>query len=171
MKKNDTRQLVEIAFLIAISVVLYMVEFPIIPGTPLQIDFSDLPVIVAAYTLGFIPAVFVALFKNILHIFFVTRNAGIAGEIANFAYALFIALPVIYFKKQKKYRYLVYTVVFAAIAMHFFNAWVTFPLYGMPSEGKHQMLITMFLPFNLVKGALLYLIFALIRPYLDRLRP
>lgn len=171
MKKNDTRQLVEIALLAAIALVLYMFEFPLIPGSPLQVDLSDLPVIIAAYTLGFIPALLVALIKNVLHIFFITRNAGIAGEIANLGYAIFIMLPIILFKRHKQYRYLLMGIVFAAIAMHFFNAWITFPLYGIPSDGKHKMLLSVFLPFNLVKGAMLYLIFSLIKPYFDRIRP
>ncbi len=163
---SDTRKLVNIAILTAVSVVLYMFEIPVFP--PLEVDLSDLPVLIAAYTMGAGPGVLVALLKNIVHAFTISKNPGFVGELANFAYAVFVMIPVLAYKEKNKRVYLFFGIAFASFLMHFFNAWVTFPLFGMPAENKHQVLISVFLPVNLVKASVLYFIFLLVKPYLDR---
>lgn len=172
MKKNNTRQMVQIASLSAISIVFFAFAFRVIPGIPLKADLSDFPVMIAAYTMGPMAGVMVALLKNIIHALFLSSDGSIIGEIANFAFAVFIMLPVSIIKgddKKKNILILFLGLFMAAALMHIFNYYVTFPLYGMPSEGKSDLLLSVFLPFNLVKGLILYVLFILSRPYFDRI--
>ncbi|AGN24157.1 hypothetical protein K210_02660 [Erysipelothrix rhusiopathiae SY1027] len=65
MKKYNTRTMVNIAMLTTVSMILYMFEFYVLPGSPLQADLSDLPVIVGGYLLGAGPGLMIAFFKKI----------------------------------------------------------------------------------------------------------
>lgn len=171
MKKSTTHHLVKVAFMGAIAVALYSFEIPL-PGTGLQFDLSDLPVMIAGYMFGFVPALSVALIKNIAHLLFVTRNSGIAGEIANFAFAIMVSLPLVFLKGNSKFKALVlilFTLIFVAVGMSLFNYYVTFPLYGMSKEGAWGIVIGVYTPFNLIKTGLLMALFTLSRPYLDRM--
>lgn len=175
MKKTNTHQMVKIAFLSAIAVVLFMFEFPL-PGLPLQFDLSDLPVMMGAVLFGPGSAIMIALLKNIMHMLFLSKNAGIIGEVANFAYALAISLPLsvlIYRKHLTKPKLILtgfITVVGAALFMHVFNYYVTFPLYGLSQDGAWQILNAVYLPFNLIKGTILFGLLVLIKPVLNRFK-
>lgn len=171
MKKSTTHHLVQLAFMSALATILYIFEFPL-PGTGLQFDLSDLPVIITGSMFGIVPAVLVALIKNIAHLFFLTRNAGLAGEIANFAFAVLMSVPVSFFKRKNRYQDIgiaFLTVLSTTLIMGFFNYYVTFPLYGMSKVGAWEIINSIYTPFNLIKGSLLMLFFTLSRPYLDRL--
>lgn len=172
MKKNNTRQMVRIATLSAIAVIFYMFEFRVIPGSPLKVDLSDFPVLIAGYTMGVIPGMLVALLKNILHALFIASDGSLVGELANLAFAIFIMLPITFLKKKnKKINISIYIVgvLFASFLMHFFNYFVTFPLYQIPANGKTELLLGVYLPFNVVKAIILYIIFAFSKKYFDSL--
>lgn len=175
MKKTTTHQMVKMAFLALLSVLLMLVEFPI-AGSPLQFDLSDLPVIIGGVLFGPSAVILIALVKNILHVFFISRNAGIVGELANFAYAVAIAMPLALaykYTRPNKIQLLVLCVVSvlgAAGFMHFFNYYVTLPLYKVPQEGAWILLRTIYLPFNLIKGSILMVLFVILKPFFDRMR-
>lgn len=175
MKKTTTHTMVKIAFLTTLAVILFIFEFPLIPGSPLQADLSDLPVIFGGVLFGPGAVFMIALLKNVLHVFFISRNAGIAGEIANFAYAVFIALPpaLLFYKRKVKPMNQVLisiaTVFIAAFCMHLFNYYVTFPLYGLKQDGAWLILRSVYLPFNLIKGSILMALFVTLKPYFDRM--
>lgn len=175
MVKTSTHRMVKIAFLSTLAVILFIFEFPIIPGSPLQVDLSDLPVIIGGVLYGPGAVILIALLKNILHVFFISRNAGLAGEIANFAYAVFIAMPVAlacYKRKPSQLKTVLIsgiTVLIAAFLMHLFNYYVTFPLYGLSQNGAWEVLRTLYLPFNLVKGTILMVLFVILKPFFDRM--
>lgn len=172
MKKNNTRQMVRIASLTAIAVVFYMFEFRIIPGSPLKVDLSDFPVLIAGYTMGMGPGFLVALLKNIIHALFLSRDGSVVGELANFGFAVSAMIPIVYLKKNHKlFNFSLYGlgIIIASLFMHVFNYYVTFPLYGLPDAGKTEMLLRVYLPFNVVKSVILYTILAFSRPYFDRI--
>ncbi|QIK70149.1 ECF transporter S component [Erysipelothrix sp. HDW6C] len=173
MKKISTRHMVQISFLSAIAIVFYFFEFPVIPGSPLKFDFSDFPVIAAGVMLGPIPGIIVALIKNIIHLLFISKDGHFAGELANFFFAVLIMLPVAMIPvKGKLKQMLLYiaTIFFAAGLMHVLNYYITFPLYGMTSADSLTMLVNVFLPFNLVKGAILMGVLYLVKPMLDKIK-
>ncbi len=174
MKKTNTHQMVNIAFLSAIATILFMFEFPL-PGSPLQFDLSDLPVMIGGILYGPGAVVLIAFLKNVLHVFFISRNAGIIGEIANFAYALAIALPVslaiskVNMRSKKGFLTATLVVLGSSLFMHLFNYYVTFPLYGLSQDGAWQVLNAVYLPFNIIKGSMLMILLSFIRPIFYKL--
>ncbi len=174
MKKMNTHHMVMLAFLSAIATVLFMFEFPL-PGSPLQFDLSDLPVLIGAVLYGPGAVIIIAFLKNVLHILFISKNSGLVGELANFVYAVSLALPlsllVSQIKKHPKKRMgiSIAIVVFSSLLMHLFNYYVTFPLYGLSQEGAWQMLNAIYLPFNLIKGSILMILLSLIKPVFHQL--
>lgn len=175
MEKKNTHHMVKIAFLSTLAVILFVFEFPIIPGSPLKVDFSDLPVVIGGVLFGPGAVIMIAFLKNLLHVLF-SRNAGLAGEIANFGYAVFIAMPLaIAFKykvlsKTQVILVSILSVFVAAAGMHVFNYYVTFPMYGLSKVGAWGILRAVYLPFNLVKGAVLMLAFNVLKPFFDRMK-
>ncbi len=172
MKKTTTHRMVKMAFMTAISVILFYFEFPM-PGSPLQFDLSDLPVIFTGYLLGFGPGVMVALLKNIVHALFISRNAGIVGELANFMYAVVIMLPIALIRVKgtgKTILLCTFTVLYSSFLMLVLNYYITFPLYGLSQVGAWGILFSVYLPFNLIKGSILMLLYYISMPLLNRLK-
>lgn len=84
MRANSkTRQLTYIAMFSAISAVLMYYEFPL-PFLPpfLKLDLSGIPILLAAFMLGPIQAVAIALIKDLVHVF--TSTTGGIGQLADF---------------------------------------------------------------------------------------
>lgn len=166
------------AMLSAISTVLMFLSFSV-PFAPsfLKLDFSELPALLASFTLGPFYGVAVVLIKNVINVFF-TTTGGI-GELANFMMgsAFVLASGVIYKYKKTKLGALVGmlsgTVVMAIIGT-LANYLLLMPMYSliMPMDAiinlfqsinpyADSLLKIMFVtiaPFNLVKGLLVSVI-------------
>ena len=69
MPKLNTHTLVKVAILSALSVVLMMLEIPL-PFAPAfyKLDFSEVPVLLGAFSLGPGAAVLIELLKNLLYL-------------------------------------------------------------------------------------------------------
>ncbi len=168
MKKISTRNLVMIAMLSGLSYLFFMWEFRIVD--PLQFDLSDLFVLIAGYTMGIGPGIIVALIKNIIHLFL--RNSQIIGEVTNFVYAVLLMLPLVYFKPKKlSNRLLIYlgTIVFVTLTMNVFNYYISMPIYKIPKDLRWGMIVSTFIPFNIIKTGIIIFIFTTIYPFLDRM--
>lgn len=169
MKKINTRNLVNIAVLSAISSVLFLFEISIFP--PLAFDFSDLPVMLAGVSLGIVPGILVAIIKNILHLLLI--NSGFIGEVANVIYALIVMLPVALYMPKKVQHIVVYfvlLVVVSSLIMCTFNYFFLLPIYGITAmSDKLAFIYANAIPFNLVKGAIIYGLFYIIHRFMDRM--
>ena len=68
---SRTRYIAVVGMLSAISYVLMFLEFPLPMLIPefVKMDFSDLPALIAAFSLGPVAGVLVGLIKNLLHLF------------------------------------------------------------------------------------------------------
>lgn len=169
MKKINTRNLVNIAVLSAISSVLFLFEISIFP--PLAFDFSDLPVMLAGVSMGIVPGILVAIIKNILHLLLI--NSGLIGEIANVIYALIVMIPIALYMPKKVKQIVVYffvLVVVSAFVMCAFNYFFLLPIYGMTAMNeKLAFIYSNAIPFNLVKGSIIYGLFYIINRFMDRM--
>lgn len=162
MKKN-LKWIVYAGMISAIAFILYAMEISVgflFPATPfLKIELSDVPACVAA--LGFGPGmgVVVELVKNVLHIF-ITKEPALSGEIGNLLAGLGMILPVWFALRKKqtiktKIVAVILSAIFTSIIMAFVNYFVTLPLYGISDHmAKMNMIFVGFIPFNLLKGAL-----------------
>jgi len=96
MKKNKLKIMIAVGMLSSISFVLMLLNFPL-PALPsfLKVDFSDVPALIAAITMGPIAGILVAFFKNVLYWMFSGSPTGVpVGEIANFCTSILFILPV-----------------------------------------------------------------------------
>ena len=185
-KKLNTKKIAQIGMLSAIAVVLMLFEIPL-PFAPsfYEIDFSEVPVLIGAFSMGPMAGVLIEMIKIILNLCINgTMTAGV-GELANFVIGCALVLPaaLIYnVKKTKKSALigLVVGTVFMTVSGCFINAYVMLPTYakafGMPIEALVQMgtavnakitdLLTFVMfavvPFNLLKGVLVSVIVFLI---------
>lgn len=169
MKNKKLQSMVVIGMLSSISFILMLFDFPL-PGLPafLKVDFSDVPALIAAVTLGPVGGILVALFKNVLNWLFQGSQTGVpVGHIANFATSILFILPVyaIYRRMATKKGMafgLVIGTLSMAIGMSLLNYFIFLPMYtyflNIPAETGNALFGTIvlgILPFNLIKGVLL----------------
>ena len=189
---NNTRKLVVTAMLSALATVLMIFEIPLPFIAPpfYEMDFSEVPVLIGAFSMGPATGVIIEAIKILINFIINGTDTGGIGELANFVMGCAYILPasIIYKRKKTKGNAIlamaVSTVVMAILGI-FINAYVMIPIYSafMPLEQIIQMgkdivpLITNTLtfcvfcvaPFNLIKGAIVSVITAFIYKPLSRI--
>lgn len=102
MNKNKVKKTVTLAMMGSISYLLMLLNFPF-PGFPpfLNVDFSDIPALMAALIFGPMAGILVEFIKNLLDLVMTgTLTAVPVGHIANFIAGILFVLPTYYvFKK------------------------------------------------------------------------
>ena len=176
----------QIGMLAAIATVLMLFEIPL-PFAPsfYEIDFSEVPVLVGAFTMGPAAGVIIELVKILLN-FLVngTQTAGV-GELANFLIGCGFCFPaaLIYRKVHTRNGAIIGMLTGTAVMTFvgcFLNAFVLLPAYakafqmpidalvamGTAVNGNITSLFTLvvfaIVPFNLLKGVLVSVIVFLI---------
>ncbi|MCV3321981.1 ECF transporter S component [Pediococcus ethanolidurans] len=169
--KNVTR-LVVIAMMAAISYVLLLFSFPILPGFSfLKIDFANVPILLTMLIYGPGAGAITTAVAGLLDI--VTKDSsmvGIIGIVANFLATMCFALPIYYALKKhmdqgikQQARYLVQGIVFGTVLMAIFmslvNLFILLPIYFklvsfQVSVSTLNMVLYGVLPFNLIKGVI-----------------
>ena len=148
---QGVRKLAVIAMLSAVATVLMALSFPIpflIP-TFVKMDFSELPALLAAFSMGPVSGVAVCLIKNLVNLFSSTTNG--VGELCNFLLGVCLVVPAGLIYKYKKTRggalmgALIGAVVMAAGSVPV-NYFISYPMYTlfMPLDtiiGMYQSLI------------------------------
>lgn len=160
------RSYVTIAMLGSIASVLLMLNFPIPALFPvfLEVDFSDVPALIAALTMGPVAGILVELIKNVLNWVMMGAPTGMPiGQMANFATGVLFILPVYYvFKKMPSAKGLVIGLVAGtvsmAVGMAVLNYIAFIPMYahfmGFHMDA-YETIVLGILPFNLLKGVML----------------
>ena len=186
MSKSKTRMLIAIAMLSSVSFVLMLLAFPL-PVLPayLKVDFSDIPALIAAITMGPIAGILVALLKNVLDWLFSGSPTGVpVGHMANFVTSILFLTPVyVIYRKASSSKGIMYGLfsgtVSMAIGMSVLNYFVFLPMYSyflnFPMETGTALFNTIIfgiLPFNLIKGILVTIVmivlFKRMKPLLDK---
>ena len=182
--KVNTRSIVMTALLGAVASVLMFFSFsvPFMPSF-IKMDLSEMPALIAAFSMGPLSGAAVCLIKNVVNVFS-TTTAGV-GELCNFLLGVAFLVPAGFIYNFKKNRLgaligsLTGSVAMAVIGLPL-NYFVTYPLYikmGFPLDiiiGMYQdilpsvdgllmCLIVFNLPFTLLRGiidsALTFLIY------------
>ncbi len=176
MKKLSIKALVAIGMLSSIAYILMMLNFPLPPFPQfLEIDFSDIPALIAALIFGPMAGVLVELFKNILDYFMTGSATGVpVGHTANFITGILFVLPTYFiynkFKTKKGMTYaLVIGTLFMATTMSVLNYFVFLPAYTfflnaplMSGPEMRTIIATGILPFNIIKGLIITFVFMLL---------
>jgi riboflavin transporter FmnP len=175
--KISVRKLVTIGVLAALSSVIMYFEFPL-PMLPpfLNLDFSEIPALLAAFAFGPLAALFVELVKNLIHLM-VTKTMGV-GELANFLIGISFVVPAgLVYKNFKDKKGALISLIIATLSMvvfaSLFNYFALLPLYakvlGFPIEAVvslaqsvnknitdvKTLIIYGIIPFNVFKGIVL----------------
>lgn len=157
--KGRNYRIALIAILSTFSFILYYFEVPlgiIFPSAPfLKMDFSDVPVVVGASLISPLLAMFVAIVKNILHFLLLNKDIGIIGELSNFMTVLGYIIPFFFLKTKTKNKLLITHlagIVLSTLIMFFFNYFISLEVYQISMDLRLNMVMTIFTPFNLIKG-------------------
>ncbi|MCC3657660.1 ECF transporter S component [Staphylococcus haemolyticus] len=176
---QQNKRLITISMLSAIAFILTFIKFPL-PFLPpyLTLDFSDVPTLLATFLLDPVAGILVALIKNILNFLF---NMGDpVGPVANFLAGVSFLLSAYYVTKRQgdTPRSLVVGLAIGTIVMtivlSILNYFVLLPLYGMifnlgdVFNNLKIIIISGVIPFNIIKGIVISIIFALLYRRLKR---
>lgn len=187
-----THKLTVTAMLSAASAVLMFIDFPI-PIMPsfIKLDVSEMPALLASFSLGPVYGVIVCLLKNLINLFR-TTTAGV-GEFCNFLLgAVFVLVAgLVYHKMRSRKGALIGSLIgafmMAALSLPI-NYYITYPIYAnfMPMEAIVGMYSAIFpvvhnlfdcllifnVPFTFVKGLLdvwlTFLLYKSLSPVLHR---
>lgn len=175
---NSTRFITRVAIFSAVSALVYFVfnqmnlslTFIGLPSF-LSLHFSDVPALIASFAFGPVTGVLVQIFKVIIRTVISGTQTGFVGELADMLYGIAFVLPasLIYYK-NRTFKGALYGMVVTLIA-HLFvtsvvNYYVIIPMYvnmyKLPIDVTWEFIITLILPFNLIKNVLDLLITLLI---------
>jgi len=181
-RKMNTKKMVFIAMLGAISTVLMLLEFsvPLVPPF-IKMDFSELPIILGGFIMGPAEGAAIIAIKILLNFVFNGSTTMCVGEVMNFLLSLCYMLPsvlIYHVKRTKKGAILsmLLGTVIVSIASVLMNYFVMFPVYAWalktpissivelgakvnPAvDSLFTMMVFSVFPFNLFKYGLVSLI-------------
>ena len=175
--RNHIRELTVTAMLAAVATVLMFLDFSLpmfIPGF-VKMDISELPALLASFSLGPVYGVAVCLITNVLNLIFHGSTGGI-GEVCNFLIgAAFVAAAGILYKRNKTRKgailaALTGSAVMAVVSIPV-NYFISYPVYAQMfggldkiiaayqalrpgTNGLMECLLVFNMPFTFVKGLL-----------------
>ena len=197
VSRSRTHKLTVTAMLSAVAFILMFIEVPIPALIPsfVKLDISDLPELLAAFSLGPIYGVAVTFLKNLLHILIKGTSSAYVGELFNFVMGSVFAFSAgfIYQRKKSRKSALLGSVVGAvlmavlSVPLNYFLVYPAYVVcYGLPLEaiiGMYQAilpsadslikcLVIFNLPFTFFKGmldvVLCFLIYKPLSPLLHK---
>ena len=171
----NIRYLTVTAMLSAVAFILMFLDFsvPFMPAF-IEMDISELPALIGAFSFGPVCGVIVCLVKNLMHLL-ITTTGGV-GEISNFILGAVFVFPAGWIYKRKKTRKRAFFgslagAVFMALVSVIYNYFIVYPFYTMimPMEeivgmyqaivpgvnGLLECLIVFNMPFTFFKGMLI----------------
>ena len=170
--KFNSRKLVMTAMLAAISTILMFISFSV-PFMPffIKLDISELPALIAAFSIGPLSGAAVCLIKNLINA--VQTTTGGVGELSNFLLGVCFVVPAGLIYKYKKSRLGALAgsasgaVIMGIISVPI-NYFITYPMYQnflpleqiiaayqeiMPGvDGLLNCLVIFNMPFTILKG-------------------
>jgi riboflavin transporter FmnP len=157
-----------IAIFTALSYVLYLFDFSLLPSTPvsfLKLDFSNVFVMISGFALGPVAGIIVGVLKELIHALTV-GNTAFVGELANILFIMpYMLIPAIVYRKHKGIKTVIITLALGCVAACLVslpvNYLLTFPAFMAAYVGSwesgHQLFISVWywaLLFNLIKTVL-----------------
>lgn len=171
MIDKRTRKIVVIGILAALAWIISQFSFPLLPWAPfLKIDFSDIPVVLGMYIFGPLSGIAIAAVRSLLSYVMTGGEAGFPiGDTAAFIATLSYTLPVYYIIRNRaanmKAVLMASSVgtVSLTTVLALLNWLVIAPLYiyvmGFSVGPMREYLTISVIPFNLLKGAFVSIIF------------
>ena len=131
--RSKIRFLAVTGILSAVSAILMMISFsvPFMPSF-IKMDFSELPALIAAYSMGPLSGVLVCLIKNLINLPMTTT--GCVGELSNFLLGVCLVLPAgLLYRYRKGRKFALIGAVVGSLTMALvslpINYFITYPIY------------------------------------------
>ena len=143
--KFSIRKMTVTALMGAAATVLMFLSFglPFLPPY-LKFDFSELPALLASFSLGPVSGAAVCLIKNLFNVF--ASTTGGVGELCNFLMGVLFVVPagILYHRKPSRKSALIGSLVgllVMTVGSVFLNYYLVYPAYGliMPMEAIMDM--------------------------------
>ena len=156
----NTKKMVTLAMLSAMSVVLVMLIRVPWPGAPfLEYDPADVPILITTLMYGPAAGLIVTIVVSVIQGLTVSASSGIIGIIMHIlATGFYVSFSGAIYKKTKNTKGLIIAIAFGALVstliMLLWNVWFTPIFMGTPTEAVIKMLVPVILPFNLTKTVL-----------------
>jgi riboflavin transporter FmnP len=173
--------------LTAVAVVLQYLEVPIVfmPDF-LKFDFSEVAVLLGAFSMGPVTAIMIELIKNLIHVAYKSSATGGVGELANFLIgSLFVGTAGLIYRWNKTRRGAFLAMAIGTLVMTagacLINYFFMLPFYinvmhfplealiGMTQKVGNKLVVDLktmifyvFVPFNLFKGIVVSLLVSLL---------
>ncbi len=157
-----------LALFVAVAYVLTLFDFSLLPGSPvsfLKLDFSNVFVMLAGFSLGPVAGAIVAVLKELIHALTVGHTAFV-GELANILFVLpYMLIPAIVYKSRKGIKVVLITLALGCAAQCVVslpvNYLLNFPAFtvafgGTWTDGQRIFIQTWYwaLLFNLIKSVI-----------------
>lgn len=193
VRRSSARNMAVTAMLAAVATVLMFLDFSLPMFIPafVKMDISELPALLASFSLGPVYGIVVCLIKNLFNLLFHGSTGGI-GELCNFLLgAAFTGVAGLIYQHKKTRKMAVIAALAGAAAMALVsvpvNYFISYPVYAKlfggldniiaayqalrpGTNGLLECLVVFNLPFTLVKGlidaVLCFLIYKPLSPIL-----
>jgi len=179
-RRFSTKQMVLIGMLAALSYILMLIKLPFTYLGFLELEFSDIPAVVAGLMYGPLTAVVIEIIKDIIKGITTSHTVGV-GELANAIVSIAYMLPACYLYKKlsgKKKIVIAFSVatISMAVAGAVTNYFLLLPMYSKVIAGGMDTIVAMgsgtiplikdaasfviigITPFNILKGILISVI-------------
>lgn len=156
---NKTRRLTLMAMFAALAYVVMTVgRIPISSVEFLKYDPKDIFLAICGFTMGPVPALLVTFVVSLIEMITVSTTGPIGFVMNLLSSALFVCPAAAMYRRRHTLRGavagLAIGVMLATVAMLLWNYFIT-PIYmGYPRQAVAEMLVPVFLPFNLIKGVI-----------------
>ena len=160
----------------ALSFVVYLIEIPIFASTPasfLQLDLSNVFVMLAGFMYGPLPAFIITVIKELIHVS--VGTTGGVGELANIIITTaFVLIPSITYNYKKGIKTVIITLLIACIVQTgvslLVNKFINFPFFTgsvpfVPTVTSNSMFSTLWayvLAFNAIKSVVISVVTVLL---------
>ncbi len=167
-----TKNVAGMAVFSALSFVVYLLEIPIFAGTPasfLELDLSNVFVMLAGFMYGPLPAVIITLVKESIHI--LVGTTGGVGELANVIITIsYTLLPSILYRYRKGIKTVILSLIIACVIQSIIslivNKYINFPFFMgsvpfVPNDTSEKMFSLLWgyvLAFNCIKSVVVSIV-------------
>ena len=156
-------RITKIAMFAALAYVVTFLEFPIFPAASfLQLDFSNVFVLLGGFMYGPVAAIIISAVKELLSL--LDSQTGGVGEIANFLITFsFVIVPTIVYRFKKGLPWVIITLAIGCILQIgvslLTNRYINFPLFMKDDAVEYfNALWWYIILFNLIKGVAVSLV-------------
>ena len=159
MKHENIRKLTVTAMLVAVSVVLvWLVHFPLFPTAAfLEYDPADIPILVGTFAYGPMAGILLTIAASTIQALTVSAQSGLYGFLMHVISTSLLSVTAgIIYRCNHTRKGAAVALTCGTLAMGFgmllANHFITPIFMGVPVAVVDDMLLTVFLPFNLIKA-------------------